>query len=98
MRGLCHPIGRDDRHSKRSADCRGEFFVKRCAGTADEAKPYRRGTQVLFGGTVNENAVNRGHSCIPRNPEADYIWPEQVSREPARAREVSAAATCQSCQ
>src|SRR5271166_2042936 len=98
MRGLCHPIGRDYRHSKRSTDCRGEFFVKRCAATADEAKPYWRGTRVLFGRTINENAVNRGYCCIPRNPAADYIWPEQVSREAARARQVGAAAACQSCQ
>src|ERR1700674_6005025 len=98
MRGFGHPIGGDKRRSEYSRDGSGEFFVKRCAAAADETKLGRSRARVVFGGTVNENAVNRGHCGVPRNPEADYIWPEQVSREPARARPVGAAAACQSCQ
>src|SRR5690348_15200744 len=97
MRCLCHSISRDQRNSERGDHCCSEFFVKRCAATADETKRHRR-TRVFRGSTVKENAVNGGHCCVPRHTETDDICPKQVSREPACAREIGAATTRQSCQ
>src|ERR1700733_3940748 len=98
MRGFGHPIGGDKRRSECSRDSSGEFIVKRSAAAADETKLGRSRARVVFGGPVNENAVNRGHCGIPRDTEAHYVWPKQVSRKPARARKVSAAAASQSSQ
>src|ERR1700690_615984 len=98
MRGFGHPIGGDKRSSECSRDGSGEFIVKRCAAAADETKLGRSGARVVFGGTVDENAVNRGYGGVPCHSEPDNVTPKQVSREPARARKVSAAAACQGSQ
>src|ERR1700690_4268568 len=98
MRGFGHPIGGDKWRSECSRDGSGEFIVKRCAAAADETKLGRSGARVVFGGTVNENAVNRGYGGVPRHSEPEYIWPKQVSRETACAWQIGAAATRQSCQ
>ena len=98
MRGFGHPIGGDKRRSECSRDGSGEFIVKRCAAAADETKLGRSRARVVVRGTVNENAVNRGYCGVPCHSESDNVTPKQVSREPARARKVSAAAAGQSSQ